>query len=264
MLGIDLSNRIAIVTGASGGIGSQIVSTLVQAGATVAALDLTTKPPAGLDAEPSAVHRFAADVTDEVSVAAAVQDLSDSLGLPTIVINNAGVAGRVGMPFTRLDAADWQSAWDVNVVGTFNVSAAAVPAMIEAGSGAIVNVSSVSGRTGFQTSPPYSASKAAVINFTQVMSRALAKHSIRVNAICPGMVFTPFYRAQRLAAAEADPSLLEVTDEEYFTAKATSIIPLGRGQTPAEIANAAVFLASDMAGAITGQSLNVDGGLVMS
>ena len=96
------------------------------------------------------------------------------------------------------------------------------------------------------------------------MARDLAKHEIRVNAVRPGMVFTPFYKQQRLAAAEADPKLLEVSDEDYFNDKAERLIPLGRGQTPEDVAHAVCFLASDLATSITGQSLNVDGGLVMS
>ena len=257
---VDFSSSVALVTGAGGGIGKAITAALVDHGATVAAVDLE---PAGVPAS-DRVIAYKTDITDEASVAETIAAVVSDLGAPTVLVNNAGVAGRVGLPFTRLDAADWTLAWQVNVVGLFNVSAAVTPHMIDAGGGAIVNIASVSGRTGFQTSPPYSASKAAVINFTQVMARDLAKHGIRSNAVCPGMVFTPFYKAQRLAAAEADPSLLDITDEEYFQNKAASIIPLGRGQDAADIANAVCFLASDAARSITGQSLNVDGGLVMS
>jgi NAD(P)-dependent dehydrogenase (short-subunit alcohol dehydrogenase family) len=253
----DFSSRVVIVTGASGGIGSAIVEAFAIAGATVAALDLT--PASGGNAV-----SFEVDVTVGSDVQDAVSEIATSLGRPSIVVNNAGIAGRVGLPFTRLEQADWTSVWDVNVIGMFNVSKAAVPYLKEATNAAIVNIASVSGRTGFQTSPPYSASKAAVINFTQVMARDLAGEGIRVNAVCPGMVLTPFYQAQRLAAAEADPSLADVSDEQYFEEKARSLIPLGRGQTPAEVANTVCFLASDAASAITGQSLNVDGGLVMS
>jgi NAD(P)-dependent dehydrogenase (short-subunit alcohol dehydrogenase family) len=168
------------------------------------------------------------------------------------------------MPFSKLSSSDWESCWAVNVVGTFNVSSAFAASLSASADASIVNIASVSGRTGFQTSPPYSASKAAVINFTQVMARDLASQGVRVNAICPGMVFTPFYRAVRLAASEADNSLAGVSDEDYFQQKAQSLVPLGRGQEPEDIANVAVFLASPLAKNITGQTLNVDGGLVMS
>lgn len=261
-LPIDLSRHVALVTGARGGIGTGIVDTLRRCGATVVAADL---PDTGLlDRDTDSVHWLALDVTDERGVGTALAQVATRFAHPTIVVNNAGVASRVGLPFTRLDVTDWGGPWSVNVVGSFAVAKAAVPGMIEAGGGTVVNIASVSGRTGFPTSPPYSASKAAVINLTQVMARDLAVHGIRVNAVCPGMVLTPFYRAQRLAAAEADPSLHDISDEEYFDRKATQLIPLGRGQSPLDIGAAVAFLASDLAANITGQALNVDGGLVMS
>jgi NAD(P)-dependent dehydrogenase (short-subunit alcohol dehydrogenase family) len=259
-VGIDLSGRRALVTGAAGGIGRAICARLAQAGASVVALD---QDAAGL-AEVRADDTLTCDLTDTAATAEAVTGAAAAAGPFTLLVNNAGVATRAGMPFTRLDAADWSLPWEVNVVAVFAVTKAVVPGMVEAGRGAVVNIASVSGRTGFQTSPPYSASKAAVINLTQVMARDLAAHGIRVNAVCPGMVLTPFYRAQRLAAAEADPSLLGVSDEDYFAAKAARLIPLGRGQQPGEVADAVCFLASDLASAVTGQALNVDGGLVMS
>jgi NAD(P)-dependent dehydrogenase (short-subunit alcohol dehydrogenase family) len=264
-ISIDLSNRLAIVTGAAGGLGLGISKALLDAGARVVLVDQDRKR---LQSETKTFSkgtiRLPLDITNEDAVKSSFERLSRETGAADILVNNAGVGGRVGMPFTRLDAKDWQPAWHVNVVGLFNVTKAIVGHMIERRQGAIVNIASVSGRTGFQTSPPYSATKAAVINFTQVMARDLAPHGVRVNAICPGMVFTPFYRAQRLASAEADPALLQVSDEEYFENKAKRLIPLQRGQTPADIAYAVCFLASDLAASITGQSLNVDGGLVMS
>jgi 2-hydroxycyclohexanecarboxyl-CoA dehydrogenase len=262
---VDFSNRLAVVTGGAGGIGAGIAKALVEAGARVALVDrdgARLKSVAeGLS--PGAVH-IVADITDECRLKSSLAPVLRESGPARILVNNAGVASRAGMPFTRLDAADWQLPWSVNVVGLFNVTKLVVEGMKNAGRGAIINIASVSGRTGFQTSPPYSASKAAVINLTQVMARDLAPFGIRVNAVCPGMVFTPFYRAQRLAAAEVDPALLNMSDEEYFEEKVKRLIPLRRGQTPEDIAYAVCFLASDQAGAITGQSLNVDGGLVMS
>jgi NAD(P)-dependent dehydrogenase (short-subunit alcohol dehydrogenase family) len=262
---IDLSGRLAVVTGAAGGIGLGISRALLEAGARIVMVDQDgVRLQAAAHSLSPVVVCLDVDITDESKVKSSFTYLAESLGTVDILVNNAGVASRVGMPFTRLEAADWQHPWNVNVVGLFNVTKAVVGRMVEARRGAIVNIASVSGRTGFQTSPPYSASKAAVINFTQVMARDLAPHGIRVNAVCPGIVFTPFYRAQRLAAAEADPGLLNVSDEEYFEGKAKRLIPLERGQTPEDIAYAVCFLASDLAASITGQSLNVDGGLVMS
>ena len=261
---IDLTDRIALVTGAAGGIGQSIVTALESAGATVVAVDLNRESLATAFSNRPSVVQEAVDITDQVGIDNLFNRLTQQYGSLSIVVNNAGIAGRTGMPFTRLDADDWMSAWTVNVVGTFMISKAAADGLMKSPGASIVNIASVSGRTGFQTSPPYSASKAAVINFTQVMARDLAPHGVRVNAVCPGMVFTPFYAAQRLAAAELDPSVLEMSDEEFFEEKAGRLIPLGRGQQPDDIASAVVFLASDLAASITGQSLNVDGGLVMS
>jgi NAD(P)-dependent dehydrogenase (short-subunit alcohol dehydrogenase family) len=261
-LSIDLSGRRALVTGAAGGIGRGIVAALVEAGAEVVAADLDGDAASTVaDAHPGRVRPLALDITDEPGAQEALGALA---GPPvSILVNNAGVATRTGMPFTRLAADDWRLPWDVNVVGAFIVTKALVPDL-ERTRGCVVNIASVSGRRGFTTSPPYSASKAAILNFTQGMATDLAPQGIRVNAVCPGMVLTPFYRQQRLAAAEADPSLLEVSDEAFFAEKARRLIPLGRGQEPHEIAAAVCFLASDLASSITGQALNVDGGLVMS
>jgi len=214
---IDLSKKVAVVTGALGGIGSVITARLRDAGAKVVALDVT--------AESADSDHYQCDVADEDSVKRAAARVIGEHQRVDIVINNAGVMGRLGMPFTNLSAADWETCWAVNVVGTFNVSAAFTDILIASDDASIVNIASVSGRTGFQTSPPYSASKAAVINFTQVMARDLAKSDVRVNAICPGMVFTPFYRAVRLAAAETDPSLGDVSDEKFFSDKASALVP---------------------------------------
>lgn len=264
-LTVELSDRLAVVTGGAGGMAAGIARSLLASGASVVLLDVDAdrleQSVAGLGGPVSCA---AADLTDEAATLNAFEEIRNTRGPVHILVNNAGVASRVGMPFTRLEAADWHLPWAVNVVGLFNASAAAARQMIEAGSGAIVNIASVSGRTGFQTSPPYSATKAAVINFTQVMARDLAPHGIRVNAVCPGMVFTPFYHAQRLAAAEADPALLDVSDERYFQDKVEKLIPLRRPQTVDDVGHAVAFLASGLAVNITGQSLNVDGGLVMS
>jgi NAD(P)-dependent dehydrogenase (short-subunit alcohol dehydrogenase family) len=168
------------------------------------------------------------------------------------------------MPFTNQDRADWEPVLAVNAVGTFLCSKEAALRMVPRGRGAIVNISSVSARMASQTDPVYSASKAAVITFTQLSAKDLAPHGIRVNAICPGMLRTAFYREQYEAAVARDPSVAELGEERYFAEKAQRLIPLGRGQQPADVANAVLFLASDLASCITGQTLNVDGGLVMS
>jgi 2-hydroxycyclohexanecarboxyl-CoA dehydrogenase len=257
---IDLEGRVAVVTGGAGGIGEAIARTLAEAGAAVALLDRDADRLERLAALGPGV---AVDVGDAASVAAGIRAVEERVGPVDVLVNSAGIASaRLGMPFTNQSVDDWQRTFTVNVVGTFHAAQAVAPAMLERGRGAIVNVASVSGRTGFQTDPAYSASKAAVLNFTQAMARDLAP-AVRVNAVCPGMVFTPFYAAQH-AAAIAGGATQAATAEEYFEEKASRLIPLRRGQQPQDVASAVLFLASDLASSITGQALNVDGGLVMS
>jgi NAD(P)-dependent dehydrogenase (short-subunit alcohol dehydrogenase family) len=257
---IDLSGRVAAVTGGAGGIGGAIAGVLAAAGARVALLDrdsgrLEERRDLGLPVQ--------AELTDPDSVTRAFAEIESGLGPVDVLVNNAGIQSRtLGMPFTKQDADDWRRVWEVNALGTFVAAKAVAGGMRARGRGTIVNVASVSGRTGFQTDPAYSASKAAVLNFTQVMARDLAPH-VRVNAICPGMVFTPFYAAQHEAAA-ARGDTGAATAREYFDEKARRLIPMGRGQRPEDVAHAVLFFASDLAACITGQALNVDGGLVMS
>jgi NAD(P)-dependent dehydrogenase (short-subunit alcohol dehydrogenase family) len=194
---IDLSGRVAVVTGGAGGIGEGVARALQEAGAHVVLLDRDDRRFAELADVGTGVT---ADLTDPRSVDGALARVEAEVGPIDVLVNNAGIqSAQLGMPFMNQSAADWQRTFAVNVVGTFHAAKAVAPAMLERGSGAIVNVASVSGRTGFQTDPAYSASKAAVLNFTQAMARDLAP-AVRVNAVCPGMVFTPFYAAQHAAA----------------------------------------------------------------
>jgi NAD(P)-dependent dehydrogenase (short-subunit alcohol dehydrogenase family) len=257
-LDIDLDGRVALVTGAARGLGREIGMTLARAGAAVAFGDISSGEPVD-----DAGMAVTLDVTSADSASAAIAEVTARLGPVDILVNNAGVgAAHQGFPFTNQEPADWEKVMSVNAIGTFITSRAFVLGRDADRAGVIVNIASVSGRTGFQTDPGYSASKAAVINFTQCMARDLAP-IVRVCAVCPGMVATAFYRTQWEAAAERDPDIAELTPEEYFERKAASLIPMRRGQRPADIASAVAFLASDLAGAITGQALNVDGGLVM-
>lgn len=257
---IDLGDRVAVVTGGAGGIGEEIGRRLGEAGAAVALLDRDAQRLGATAATGMAVE---ADLTDAASVERAIEAVERDLGAVEILVNNAGIQSRrLGLPFSNQEPEDWERVFAVNAIGTFVAARAAAARMLAHGRGAIVNIASVSGRTGFQTDPAYSASKAAVLNFTQALARDLAP-AVRVNAVCPGMVFTPFYAAQH-AAAVAAAATTAPTAEAYFEEKAARLIPLGRGQAPREIADAVLFLASDLAAAITGQALNVDGGLVMS
>jgi NAD(P)-dependent dehydrogenase (short-subunit alcohol dehydrogenase family) len=257
---IDLQQQVAVVTGGAGGIGESIARALAGAGARIALIDRDADRLAELADLGLPVS---ADLNDADDVDAAISRINEELGGLDILVNNAGIQSATpGSPFTNQSAEDWLRVYGVNTIGTFHAAKSATPFLLKSDHGAIVNVSSVSGRTGFQTDPAYGASKAAVLNFTQAMARDLAP-SVRVNAVCPGMVFTPFYAAQHEAAL-AQGTTDAATAREYFDEKAGRLIPMARGQQPEDIASAVLFLASEMSASITGQALNVDGGLLMS
>ena len=260
-ISIDLEGKVALVTGAASGMGAEISRGLAQAGARVAVCDLDETR---LDEHKDLGLPVRLDVTDPECAREALEHISLELGPVDILVNNAGIAAKkLGMPFTNQEKSDWGPVFDVNVVGVFVVSREVALQMVERRTGSIVNISSVSGIAAFQTDPAYSASKAALINFSQIMAKDLAP-DVRVNCVCPGMVFTPFYQAQYEAAARREPGIAAMSAGEYFEQKAKGLIPLGRGQQPQDIASAVAFLSSDLASNVTGQTLNVDGGLVMS
>jgi 2-hydroxycyclohexanecarboxyl-CoA dehydrogenase len=260
-LSIDLTDRIALVTGGSRGIGRAIIEVLRASGAVavIGDIDLAQVPH-----EVSDGLAFHMDVTDQASVAAAMEAVFQNVGEPEILVNNAGAASRVhGNPFTNQCLADWERAARVNTFGTVSVSAEWVRRRSSQKLGVIVNVASVAGRRPTTNDPAYSAAKAATLAFTQSAARDMAPF-VRVVAVCPGMLLTPFYQEQYRLSAEEDPAVARLEPEDFFRQKALDLIPMGRGQDPLDIAHAVAFLASDLARNITGQALNVDGGLVMS
>jgi NAD(P)-dependent dehydrogenase (short-subunit alcohol dehydrogenase family) len=151
----------------------------------------------------------------------------------------------------------------VNIIGAVNVAHAFAPALVRARSGTMLFLASVAGQIGSQTDPPYSASKAALINFAQCAAKDLAPYGVRVNSLCPGMVRTTLNRSVWEAWNRQQPQGERRTYEEWAGEKVRRVVPLGRWQTPEDIAAMAVFLASEQASNITGQTINVDGGFVM-
>jgi 2-hydroxycyclohexanecarboxyl-CoA dehydrogenase len=148
-------------------------------------------------------------------------------------------------------------------MGMVNVAHAIAPGMIERGRGTMVFIASVAGQIGSQTDPPYSASKAANINFAQCLAKDLAQHGIRVNTVCPGMVQTPLNRGVWQAWHDQAAPSERLSYQEWSARKIRSVVPLGKWQTPQAVADMIVFLSSDRAAHVTGQTINVDGGFVM-
>jgi NAD(P)-dependent dehydrogenase (short-subunit alcohol dehydrogenase family) len=204
------------------------------------------------------------DVTDYAAVRAVAAEVRQRFGRVDHVVFAAGVgSGKFGFPFWQLDPSDWDRVLRVNLVGAVNVAHAFAPGLAEQRSGTVLFLASVAGQIGSQTDPPYSASKAGLINFAQCAAKDLAPFGVRVNALCPGMVKTPLNRSVWQAWADRQPAEARQDYETWAAEKIAKLVPLNRWQTPEDVAAMAVFLASARAANVTGQTINVDGGYVM-
>jgi meso-butanediol dehydrogenase / (S,S)-butanediol dehydrogenase / diacetyl reductase len=242
-----LAGQAAVVTGAAGGIGRAITAALAAAGARVLAADIARERLAAT-AEQLDVNWAAVDVTSKDSVANLREQARSQLGAVDILVSNAGVARSHSV--LSLDVAEWDRTFAVNTRGVFLCAQAFGADMAERGAGCIVNMSSVSGRQGDATLAHYSASKFAVIGFTQALARELGPYGVRANALCPGTVDTEM--GCKLAE-EWGMTLFELAERDQI---------IKRPVTADEVGSAVVFLAAMPI--ITGQALNVDGGLVLS
>ena len=242
-----LNDKIAIVTGAGAGIGKAIAAKLAAEGATVIVTDLdeaTAKATA--EALPGATA-IRADVTDRQDVQALADRVMEQFGRIDVLVNNAG--WDKASPFTESDPADWDRAIAVNLYGVLHTCKAVLPVMAAQGGGAVVNLGSDAGRVGSSGEAVYSAAKGGVIAFTKSLAREMARHQVRVNCVCPGPTDTALF------ASFAGPKLREAL---------TKAIPFRRLGQPDDVAGIVVFLASDEASFITGQTVSVSGGLTMS
>jgi NAD(P)-dependent dehydrogenase (short-subunit alcohol dehydrogenase family) len=247
-----LNGQVGLVTGGGGGIGREIARRLARDGMMVAVLDSDGDAARAAAAEVGGLA-LAADVTLPDEVARAVEAILARFGKIDVLVNNAGIAWTGPALEMPLDVL--QAMLRVNVEGVFIASRAVLPHMIARRSGSIVNLASWAGKTGAAFYAGYSATKFAVIGLTQAMAREMAPHDIRVNAICPGIVVDTAMR-----------SALEAQQRRYGlpqTAEREKLIPLGRVSVPDDVARVAAFLASDEAAYITGESINLSGGLLM-
>ena len=255
---LSLAGQTVAITGAVRGIGLAIARSFLEAGADVLALDLDPAALAELQKEaPDRVRIHTVNVADLAALRQAVDDEQ----IDHVVCAAAIGSGKTGFPFWNLDPSDWARVLDVTLMGVVNTVHACVPALLKAETKrkSILILSSVAGQIGSQTDPPYSAAKAAVINFAQLAAKDFAPYGIRVNALSPGMVKTELNRAVFAASKEA----ATMSYEEWADEKIRRVSPLGRWQEASEFGALAVFLASDHARNLTGQTLNVDGGQVM-
>lgn len=249
-----ISSRVALVTGASRGIGRAIALGLAQAGFDLVLNDVarqsaTLEETRGeLAALGRTVHAFPADVSSKQDVAAMVDAALGAAGHIDAVVNNAGIL--ITSPVETLDEHVWDAVMDVNAKGTFLVTQALLPHMRERRYGRIVNVASIGGKHGAPEQAHYSASKAAVMGFTRVLAQEVGPFGITANCLCPGIIVTDMGRTN-----------LEVPEIRDAWVRKTALARLGQ---PEDIAGPAVFLASDASAFVTGQTLNVCGGIVLS
>jgi NAD(P)-dependent dehydrogenase (short-subunit alcohol dehydrogenase family) len=235
---VTLAGEVAVVTGAAQGLGAAIADGLESAGARVARTDLS-------HGTGNAGAAYELDVTDRGSVERALAEIAERLGEPTILVSNAGI-NRIG-PSETLPEERWQEVVEINLTGAFRCAQAAGARMLAAGRGSIVNVASISAFVGMPGRAAYCATKAGVVALTRVLAVEWAARGVRVNAVAPGYVGTPMVEQALEAGLLAADELADRT-------------PLGRVASPAEIADAVVFLASPAARYVTGQTLVVDGG----
>jgi 3-oxoacyl-[acyl-carrier protein] reductase len=241
-----LNGQLALVTGASRGIGAAIAATLADAGATVVGTATSEGGAASITAALGGNSRGAVlDIASDESVQDLISDIQGKEGAPTIVVNNAGIT-RDNL-LMRMKAEDWDAVLSTNLSGVYRVCKACLRGMMKAKHGRIINIASVVGIMVNPGQANYAAAKAGVIGFSKSMAREVGSRNITVNVVAPGFIDTDMTRV--LADTQRDAMLVQV--------------PLGRLGDAQEIADAVAFLASDAAAYITGETLHVNGGMLM-
>lgn len=245
-----LTGKVALVTGATAGIGEAIAKQLAKEGAAVVLTgrrkDQLDRVVADIEAAKGKATAVVGDVTDESHVRAAVAQCARTYGHLNILVNNAGV-GAFGKLLHEIDDATWNHVLDINMTGVFRMTRAAVPALLKAGGGTIVNISSVGGLIGFSGSAAYGTSKGGLELFTKCVAMDYAKDRIRCNSVCPGLIDTPM----------AEPLL----NNPEMINEVLNTYPIRRVGTPEEVAKMVLYLVSDDASWVTGSSFTIDGGL---
>ena len=252
-----LKNKVAIITGAASGIGKSIAAAFAKEGAKVSIadinLDAAEKTAKEIGSSAIAVKVDVSDISSAEEMAKKVEKESGPLD---ILVNNAGVSYII--PFLECSQDIWDKTIGINLKGTFNCCQAVLKRMAPRKSGVVINISSQSGKSGNSHYTAYCASKFGIIGLTQSLAVEFASLGIRVNALCPGVVLTPLWD-QMIGDYAKKRNMKPEEVKPYFESK----IPLGRLCTEKDVADTAVFLASDKASYITGQSINISGGAVM-
>jgi len=266
-MNLELSGQTAVIVGGARGLGAAIAKAFVAEGSNVAIVDRLPEvhtTAATLTTSAARAAAWALDVTDADAVKLAASAIVAEFGRVEHIVFAVGIgSGKFGFPFWKLEPTEWDRVLRVNLIGAVNVAHAFAPRLAEQRNGTMLFLASVAGQIGSQTDPPYSASKAGLINFAQCAAKDLAAFNVRVNTLNPGMVQTPLNRSVWQAWADRQPPEQRQSYEDWTAEKITKLVPLNRWQTPEDIAAMAVFLASSRAASVTGQTINVDGGYVM-
>lgn len=251
-----LDGKIALVTGASYGIGFAIAKGFAEAGATIVFNDikqeLVDKGIAAYQKEGIDARGYVCDVTDEAAVNALVSKIEDEVGIIDILVNNAGIIKRI--PMTEMSAEEFRQVIDVDLNAPFIVSKAVIPSMIKKGHGKIINICSMMSELGRETVSAYAAAKGGLKMLTRNICSEYGEYNIQCNGIGPGYIATP----QTAPLREIQPNGERHPFDKFICAKT----PAGRWLNPDELAGPAVFLASDASNAVNGHILYVDGGIL--
>ncbi len=263
---LKLEDKVAVVTGAGNGIGRGIALGLAAEGATVVAADLNAgdaeRVVAEIVAQGGRGLALQTDATEEAAVAEMVRRSVAAFGQIDVLVNNVG-GGVDPELLVKLATADWDRAIAVNLRSVFLCSSAVAREMMPRRQGSIISIASISGRLGESLMGPYCAGKFGVIGLTQTLAKELGRYGITVNAVCPGYVWTAAWKNIARVLQANFASLADKSTEQVFQDRVRATVPLGRPQTPEEIAGLVAFLASAQARSITGQAIHVDGGAVM-
>ena len=265
---LGIKGNTALITGGASGIGLATARMFAAEGCHLVLWDLSPEVASvareiantfGVTASGSVV-----DIVDRSTIQSALDEIQSAGRAVDHLVHCAAIgSGKFGFPFTNLEPEDWAKTLEVNIQGMVNIAHAITPHFQAHQQGTFVFLASVAGQMGSQTDPPYSASKAANINFAQCMAKDLAPLGIRVNTVCPGMVQTPLNRSVWQAWHDKAPDDQKLSYDDWAAIKIKNVVPLGRWQTCDDIAAMIVFLSSLRAAQVTGQTINVDGGFVM-